>query len=296
MRISRLLALVVALWLMSCHCVEAGETTPEGSAQSVLLRFRPKVNSIVKHKITLSGRMEMTTAMLPEPMRVQLTMAMMSREKVLGETPEGLKIQTTTSEGKVKMVMEGMGESDAQSQKIPDSKVVMVMDDRGRVKEVVSTDIPGAGEQMPLSNETLASLGGMAGFPEGNLKVNDTWTSEVKLPTAEGMPEINLSMNSRLLELLTYQERKCAKIRTAFSGPLSFDLSQVAGAPAGAAGTMEATVQGTFTQYYDHENSVWLDGEGQMTMNMTMNVSAEGVDTGAMTTKMVMNMKMQLVK
>lgn len=286
MKTSRLVAAIVGVYLLSLAL----------PAEAVVLRFKPKVNSIVTHKVTMSGQMEMSSEMLPEPMRLQMTMTMTERQKVLGETPEGLKIQTTTSDAK--MTMKGLkaAGNSRESQQIPDSTIVMIMDDRGRVKEIVSTDIPGAQGQMPFSNETLASLSGMTGFPEGEVKVNETWRDEVELPGAAGMPEVNVTVNSRLLELLTYEGRKCAKIRSAFKGPLSCDLSQLAGAPAGAAGTVEAMIQGTFTQYYDYENSVWVGGEGQMTMNMTMNLSSEGRDMGAMTTKMAMTMKMQMAK
>ena len=294
MRINRLIALVVGLWLMSL-CLPA---------DAVVLRFKPGVNSIVKHKVTMSGRTEMTNEMLPQPMRMGLTMVMISRQKVLGRTDQGLKVQTTSSGGTMTMTfegvegMEGLGGMGGgkQSQKLPDSKMVAIMDERGRVQQIVSSDVPGASD-MPLSNDTLASLSGMTGFPEGDVKANDTWADEMKIPASEGTPEINLSVNSRLLELLTYQGRPCAKIRTSFKGPMSFDLSQMAGkAGSNASGTMEATLQGTFTQYYDYAHSVWVGGEGQMTMNMTMNMSTQGVDTGPMQMKMAMNIKMQMVK
>ena len=264
-------------------------------AHAVVLRFKPKVNSIVKHKVTMSGRMEMTNDMFPEPMRVQMSMVTTEREKVLGETPEGLKIQTTTSGGKVKSSTEG-AEGDEDSQKLPDTTTVMIVDDRGRVKQVVSADLGEKGLSNPFSNEALMSLANFATFPEGDVKPNDTWPDELNIPASEGMPEINLSVNSRLLELLTYQGRQCAKIRTSFKGPMSFDMSQIADAPAGVSGSTEATLQGTFTQYYDYVNSIWVGGDGQMTMSMTMNMSAQGANTGPMTMKMVMNMKTQMVK
>ncbi len=291
MRSSRLIGMVVGLWLMAV-CLPA---------QAVVLRFKPEVNSIVKHKVTMSGRTEMTNDMMPQPMRMGMAMVMTSRQKILGKTDQGLKVQTTTSDGKMTMTfegLEGMGDAEGgkQSQKLPDSKMVAIMDERGRLQQIVSSDMPGASD-MPLSNDTLASLSGMTGFPEGDVKVNDTWTDEMKIPASEGTPEINLSVNSRLLELLTYEGRQCAKIRTSFKGPMSFDLSQMAGkAGSNASGTMEATLQGTFTQYYDYAHSVWVGGDGQMTMSMTMNVSAQGVDTGPMNMKMAMNIKMQMVK
>ena len=289
MRSTRLVGLVMGLWLASL-CLPA---------QAVVLRFKPKVNSIVKHKVTMSGRTEMTNEMLPEPMRMTMTMVMTSRQKILGQTKEGLKVQTTSSDGKMTMNMEemagmeGMG-GGKQTMKVPDSKMVTIMDDRGRVQRLVSSDVPGAGGQMPFSNETLASLGGMTGLPEGDVKVNDTWSDQLNIPGSGQTPEINLSVNSRLLELLTYKGRQCAKIRTSFKGPMTMDLSQMG---EGASGSMEATMQGTFTQYYDYASSVWVGGDGQLTMNMTMAMpSAEGMDAGPMTMKMVMNLKLQMIK
>lgn len=288
MRRSGIIGLVVGVWLVSL-CLPA---------QAVLLRFKPEVNSIVKHKVTMSGRMETTGAMLPEPMRVEMTMGMTSRQKVLGQTPEGLKIHTSTSGGKMTMNTQGLPgmEGSQNSMDVPESTTVTIMDERGRVKEIVSSDLPPAASQMPLSNESLASLGSMTGFPEGDVKVDDTWSDRLNIPSAEGMPELSLSVNSRLLELLTYQGRKCAKIRTAFEGPMNLDLAQMGGAAAGASGAMEATLQGVFTQYYDYVTSVWVGGEGRMSMNMKMAVSAQGVETGPMAMKMVMNIRIQMIK
>lgn len=301
MRRSAFVGLIVGAWLVvaGLPAVWAAEAAPEAAspASGVVLRFKPAVGSIVKQKITMSGRMETTGAMLPQPMRMQMKMAMSSRQKVLGQTDQGLKVQTTTSDGKMDMTMEGMGGAAGgqQSQPIPDTKMVVVMDDRGRLKQVVSSDLPGVGGgQMPLSNDALASLGSMVGFPEGAVKPDDTWSDDLKVPGGTGMPEINLSVNCRLLELLTYHGHKCAKIRTAFSGPLAMDLSQVAGAGNGAAGTMEGTLQGVFTQYYDYEDSVWAGGEGQMTMNMNLTMSAQGTEIST-ATKMTMNIKLSLV-
>jgi hypothetical protein len=264
-------------------------------AHAVVLRFKPKVNSIVKHKVTMSGRMEMTNDMFPEPMRVQMSMVATERQKVLGETPEGMKVHTTTSGGRVTSSGEGT-EGGEGSQKIPDTTTVTIVDERGRVKQVVSSDVGGKGASDPFSNEALMSLANFATFPEGDVKPDDTWSDQLNIPGSGEMPEMDLSVNSRLLELLTYQGRQCAKVRTSFKGPMSFDMSQMPGVPEGMSGAMEATLQGTFTQYYDYVNSIWVGGDGQMTMSMTMNMSAQGANTGPMMMKMVMNMKTQMVK
>jgi hypothetical protein len=267
-------------------------------AQAVLLRYTPKVGTITKHSISMSGRMEMTSEMLPQAMRMQLTATIGEREKVLGQTEGGYKVQTSTSGGTVKMTGDGL--EGAQSQKAPASSIVAIYDDRSRVMRVVS--MKGAKDpSMGMGGDSdFSALGGIP-LPEEDVKPGDTWADEIKMPMGEGMPEATINTTSRLLELATYKGRKCAKIRTTMNGPFSLDMSQIPQAQ-GAQGSADGTLEGTMTAYYDYEKCTWVDASGKVTMNMNMNVNASppGSEGGGMSMtmgmKMAMNIKMTLAK
>ena len=283
---SRLIGVAVGLWMLSVVL----------PAQAVLLRYTPKVGAIAKHTISMSGRMEMTSEMLPQAMRMQLAVTMAEREKVLGQAEGGYKVQTSTSGGTIKMTGEGLG--GARSQKAPAASIVAIYDDHSRVARVVS--MTGAKDvSMGMGGDSdFSALGGIP-LPEEDVKPGDTWSDEIKMPMGQGMPEATINTTSRLLELATYKGRKCAKIRTTMNGPFSLDMSQMPQAQ-GAQGSADGTMEGTMTAYYDYEKSVWVDASGKVTMNMNMNVSAPGGEGGGMSMtmamKMAMNVKMTMVK
>jgi hypothetical protein len=106
-------------------------------------------------------------------------------------------------------------------------------------------------------------------------------------------PEMELAFNSRLLKLTTFQDRKCAKIRTTFSGPMHLDMSSM-GMPAGEDAEMEATLQGDMLWYYDYESSVYVYGEGTVGIDMSFSMPEEM--GGAVTVKMVLNIKTGLAR
>jgi hypothetical protein len=59
---------------------------------------------------------------------------------------------------------------------------------------------------------------------------------------------------------------------------------------------MEATLQGDLVWYYDYENSVYVSGEGQVGMNMNINVSGPEIAGMPVSIKMLMNIKLSLIK
>jgi hypothetical protein len=144
-----------------------------------------------------------------------------------------------------------------------------------------------------------SSLSNVATFPEGDVKVGDVWESELNLPGASGMPAMDLKIKSRLLELSDDQGRKCAKIRSTFSGPLTMDLSQAAKSAGSKAkemeGSISANMQGSFISLYDYENSCYLSQGGTLVMTMSL-APTEGSPIPPGSMKMNMTMKMALVQ
>jgi len=264
-------------------------------AHAVTLRYAPKVGDTVKHKVSLAGRTssgaEGMGDSLAEAMRMEVSGTVQYAERALSETTDTVRIETQVTGGKFTMSVAGQ----SQDQPVPKGKVVADMDRRGRLVKTIETNFGGkSGVQdfMTGGAGDLSNFSSFAAFPDGDVKAGDTWTDEIKIPARQGGPEVNLSLSSRLLDLTTVENRKCAKIRTTFKGPLSFD--SVPGA--GDAGSMEATLQGDLIWYYDYENSVYVSGEGQVGMNMNMHLSGPEMPGMPVSIKMLMNIKLSLVK
>ena len=141
--------------------------------------------------------------------------------------------------------------------------------------------------------ENWSTFSNFSAFPEGTVEVGDSWSDELEIPALPGGPEMSLKLTSHLLGLTTYEGRKCARIRTSFRGPMSFE--EMAGAEAESA-SMEATLEGTMEWHYDYENSVYVGGEGSVGIDMKMSIAAPEMPGTEVTTKMLANVKMTLVK
>lgn len=260
-------------------------------AHAVLLRYSPKVGETIKYRVSMAGRTESSVEGMPEPMRMELSGAIQYTSKALSETTDTVRIETRVTGGK--FTAKAAGQS--QGEDVPKGKVVADMDRRGRMVKMIESDLggkSGAEDFMTGGAGSWSSFANFAAFPEGEVKVNDTWSDEMKIPSAEGGPEVNLTLASRLLAVAPYQGRNCAKIRTSFKGPLSFDLP----AEAAEGSQMEATLQGDLVWYYDYEKSVYVSGEGTVGMDMKMAMAAPEMPGMQMTTKMLMNIKLALAK
>jgi hypothetical protein len=228
---------------------------------------------------------------MADAMRMEISGAIQYAEKALSATADSVRVETRITGGKFTMSLAGQ----VQEQPVPKGTVVADMDRRGRLVKVIETSFSGkSGVQdfMMGGAGDLPNFSTFGAFPEGDVKPGATWADEIKIPGKEGGPGVNLSLSSRLLDLTTLQDRKCVKIRTTFSGPLNFD--SVPGAQ--AAGDIQATMQGDLIWYYDYEDSVYVSGEGQLGLNMNMNVSAPEMPGRPVSIKMLMNVKLSLVK
>jgi hypothetical protein len=259
-------------------------------AYAVVLRYAPKVGVVTKHKVTVSGRAETTAEDVGRTMRVEISGTVNYHEKALSETPDRVRIETAVTGGKLTMKMGGS----TQAQEVPTGRMVAEMDRRGRLVKIIESDL-GQGQAgqslMGPGSESWSNLTNFAAFPEGDVRVGDVWSDEISIPAAEGQPEIKLKLTSRLLALPEVGQRKCAKIRTNFSGPLAF-----AGSGESDAGAMQATLQGDVVWLYDYQNSVYVSGEGKLGMDMKMNMSAPEMPGMDMSMKMLMNVKLALAK
>lgn len=260
-------------------------------AQAIVLRYAPKVGEVHKQKATMAGRMQTTMEGMGEMMRAEMTMEMEYSEQAISQTETVTRVQTDLTGGKVSMAMAGQ----SQSMDTPAGKMVVDMDRQGRVVKLVEMDMPGSEQMMGTAGaENFPNWSQFGAFPEGEVAINESWADKLSIPATPSTPAIEVSFKCTLLELTTFQGRKCAKIRTVFSGPLEMDLSEMEGAAAGAEGSMNATIQGDIVWHYDYENSVYVYGEGTLGIDMSMAMSGADMPGGAMTMKMLMNLKTAL--
>ena len=257
-------------------------------AHAIVLRYNPKKGLVAKHKTTITGSTSMTMpGMDMGTMKATMSGFVNTTEKVLATTADTATVETTITGGKMTVNVAGQ----KQSIDMPQGRMVAEMDDRGRMVKMIESDIDFGEEGMmggaPMDFNDFAEFS--AAFPDGDLKLKDTWSGDMKLSLAEGL-DITLSANSRLLELTTFQGRKCAKIRSAFKGPLSLEMSE-----AGTDMTTTGSVTAQFITYYDYVNSVYVSSEGTVGMTMTMTMADPEEGTMDMDMKMTMEIKTKLL-
>lgn len=257
-------------------------------AHAVALSYAPKVGVTVKHKLAVKGRTEAGVEGVDQTMRIEMTGVMQYSETAVSETQDQVRVETLSAGGKFTVKMGGQ----TQSQDVPKGKVVADMDRHGRLVKLVSADRGGKSSPQDMMGGNWANFSDFGTLPEGDVKVGEVWRDEVKIPGGDGEPEINLKLTSRLMQLATFEGRKCAMIRTNFRGPLKFEES----GEEGDSGSMEAMLQGDVVWHYDYENSVYVEAEGTVGMDMKMAMSGPESPGMHMTTKMLMNVKMSLVK
>jgi len=259
-------------------------------AHAIVLRYTPKVGEVHKQKASMAGRMEMTMAALGQTMRGEMTIEMDYSEKALSQTETVTRMQTDLLGGKGSFSMAGQ----SQTMDMPTGKIVADMDRLGAMVKLIEMDMPGSEQFMGSGAESLPNWSQYSTFPEGDLKVGDTWSGKVSIPAGPDMPSIEMTFKCTLLDLTTFKGRNCAKIRTVFNGPFTMDMAGAQGVPPGTEGTVDAVMDGNMDWYYDYDNSVYAYGEGTMAMDMTVAMAGEAAAAGDMSMKLKMNIKTAL--
>jgi hypothetical protein len=262
-------------------------------AHAIVLRYQPKVGEATKHKVSMSGTMLASVPGMGQVMQMELNGAVDYTEKALSETAETTRVETRLLGGSMTVKMEGQ----SQTEEMPTGRVVTDTDRRGRLVNLVEANVGGQNAMPDAMGPGSATWGSQfVALPEGTVEVNDSWSDTLKIPTAPIGPEIPLTVKSQLLELPTFQNRKCAKIRTSFEGPMNLDLSAL-GMPAEAGkGTMEASLQGDMILYYDYENSLQVYSEGTIAIDMNLSMTGPDAPPGGMNMQMQISVKATLEK
>jgi hypothetical protein len=287
MRRSRLVGAAVGLWMAS-FCLPA---------HAVLLRYTPKTGSVVTHKVASTNLTTVKSEVAAISTRTETTGTGAERTEVLGQERGGYKVRESTRGGTLTVTTTKSGRKSTHKEKLAPRSSLTIYDDHGRVVSVLSKASGGAPSESVIDVDDFMALGTIA-FPEEEVKPGDTWSDEARVAMGEGMPELVLTVNCRLLALVTYHGRSCAKIRTSISGPLNLELSQIPEMK-GLEGSTEGTVQGSIVQYYDYTTSSWLDADAKLTTTLSMLASVPapgGVQSVPIEIRGVATIKMTVVK
>jgi hypothetical protein len=113
-----------------------------------------------------------------------------------------------------------------------------------------------------------------AGFPRQPVAPGSEWSDSATITTAEGA-KIKVSTTSKLLGIVNYRGRQCAKIRTAFSVPLSMQMAQM-----GIPFVLTGSEQGTVTTYFAVAEGRMIGTVGKVQTDMTMGTGMPAMGTG----------------
>jgi hypothetical protein len=282
-------------WLLTGAAATALLTTCL-PAHAVVLRCAPKVGEVHRYEVTAAGSFEMTIPGAEgQTGGRQTTAEVQCEQKVLSQTGEVTRLQTDLLGGKGTTTMDG----EAEPVQVPTGRAVLELDRRARITKVVEVNLAGKDVSQRLGPwaEFLSNWSQFSAFPEGDAKVDDSWTATFTSRLPLGGERIEMSIKSQLLDLTSLQGRQCAKIRTTFSGPLKLEGSDMG--PFGSVGPTTGNLQGDLTWYYDYENSVFVAGEGSAGMERSrflQGLLGLGMPDGTFTDKMVMNVKVALVQ
>lgn len=159
--------------------------------------------------------------------------------------------------------------------------VVMSVSDRGKVLHVKRRTT--RGEEIPGSSLLFLGFGSdwspfvaAMAFPGRDVKVNDTWDTAATLKL-QGGGTAKVKARSRLLKLVAYRGRPCARIRTWFEIPLdgSTALADMA-AQLTSGGKVTGKMTGLVISHFDHARGVVMDQEIRITSSLRTSFERDG--------------------
>jgi len=245
------------------------------SARAVMLRYTPKVGGKASYQYAVTSTIDATMA--GERMHSQSFMQMTATHTVLAKTSRGMRVEVAMRNRSMAMTMPGS--KGPTNQKMPDSTATVVIDQRGHTERVKAA----GQDRAAMSHDPLSDIVDSIMLPGKDVKPGDTWFDTLDTKGGGAAPAANITFTSRLVELTTRRRRRCAKITTTFMGTMG---------GAGAPGS--GNVQGTAVQYYDYENSLWVEAEAKLTITRKI-PAAKGAKApgGSTLTRITTTMKLK---
>lgn len=222
-----------------------------------------KVNDIRNYKMVMDMNGEMRMGENSMPLNMQ--MVFQYREKVAGIKDGKATIQTNVTS--MKMYMNGQEFVPPMTPENDPTKLVIttVVDERNKVYEVRGLErmmsTPGMG------NVNFGTgFSSPAAFPEGEIRVGDTWETEISLPNTQ---DVKITAKQTFVSVEKIGDVDTARIKTEFEVPFEKLTAAVAGQMPGApqmTGTMKVVAYTSF----DLATGNILKMDGDMVMSVQM--------------------------
>ncbi|NIM06263.1 MAG: hypothetical protein GTO55_07765 [Armatimonadetes bacterium] len=280
-----------------------------GRAEAVLLRYDLKKGDTARYKEMSAAAMRMSTSMMGQDntMSGQQTYTVIYRETVTDVTPEGvISLVRTLESGKSTAKMSGMEEE--MTEDMPKTETFIKMTNQGKILSARTSspedqtdgdtsDVSGVGMgSFGLDTAAMEAVFSHFPLPEEDVKPNDTWTDEVRMPGMLGGTAATVTFKSCLLAVDRFDDRDCAKIRTVFEIPLEMDPSEMMGdmLPQGTEtdvmGEASGKIAGRIEWQFDYKRGcvVYAEGPVLATFDSSFSLGELEGQSLAMSTSMAM--------
>ncbi|MGC8785268.1 MAG: hypothetical protein ACP5RN_12895 [Armatimonadota bacterium] len=273
MRLMTRLLLAAALVTLASVAV-----LPALAQEGYKLRRVFKVNDIRRYKMVtdMNGEMQMGQNTMP----LNMQMVMTYREKVAGIKDGKATVHTTIEN--MKMYMNGQ-EFASPMPDMGNMVITTVIDDRNKVHEIkglekVAMGAPGMGNMNFGTGFNPPAM-----FPEGEVRVGDSWETEVPIPNAS---DLKITAKHTLVSVEKVGGVDAARIRTEVEIPFEKLMAAVAGQTPGGMPSMAGVMKMVAFTYYDLATGNILKMDGDMVMTVQM----QGGANPQMPQNMQMNM------
>lgn len=237
---------------------------PALAQEGYKLRRVFKVNDIRRYKMVMdmNGEMQMGENTMP----LNMQMVMTYREKVAG-IKDGKATVHTTFEG-TKMYMNGQEFVSPMAPDMNNMVITTVIDDRNKVYEIkglekVAMGAPGMGN---LNIGT--GFNAPAAFPEGEIKVGDSWETEVPISTISNTGGLKITAKQTFVSVEKVGGVEAARIKTELEIPFEKLMAAMAGQSPGDLPPLTGTMKMVSYTYFDLATGNILKMDGDMVMSM----------------------------
>lgn len=253
-----------------------------------------KVNDIRYYKMVMDMNGEMQMGENSMPLNMQMVMEF--REKVAG-IKDGKATIHTSFEG-MKMYMNGQEFVPPMPPDTDLNKIVIttVVDERNKVHEVRGLERMAMGTPGMGNMNFGTGFSSPAAFPEEEVKVGDTWETEIPIPGAQ---DAKITTKQTFVSVEKVGGVDAARIKTEFEVPFEKLMSAMAGQMPAGMPAMTGTMKMVAYTYFDLAtgNILKMDGDivmsvqvsggqnPQMPQNMQMNMTAKMALTQVKKTK-----------
>jgi len=285
-------------------------------AEAIRLRYRFRKGEVATYRTLVAAAAQSDTPFSAEPMRMQMRVDVLSRQRVLSVTPGGTaQVESRNLSGSTRIT--AMGKT--QTTKAEPEVTIFTLTDRGRViryREVPTGRARGApppeapvdpvlgaapvGEGTGFGDsDPLKALYGL-NFPERDLKPGDTWTAQSPVEMAPGR-KVVIRIASRFVGMTRFRGRQCARIVTSFEMPTEPEGGDGAPDAEGFSFSQQGRVTGQLTSFFDvaEGREVYTDGTVVMIMRMKMGAPSDpsgAMETAEMNSVMKMNVRQVFLK